>query len=61
MTLIYDVPLSCPSAQPVLPTSHQPKQNQAEGETAKIKVNPTQLSEQMDIPVNTMILVTGFY
>jgi len=27
---------------------HQPKQNPAEGGTAKIKVNPTQLSEQMD-------------
>ena len=31
--------------------SHQPKQNQADDGTAQIKVNPTQLSEQMDHPV----------
>ena len=29
------VPLSCPAALPVLPTIYQPKQNQAEGGTAK--------------------------
>ena len=40
-------------AQLLLPTSHQPKQIQAEGGTGKIKVNPTQLSEQMDHPVFT--------
>ena len=51
LTLIYVVPLSCPAVQPLLPTSHQPKQNQAEGGTAKVKVNPTQLSEQVDHPV----------
>ena len=28
LTLIYDVPPTCPAAQPLLPTSHQPKQNQ---------------------------------
>ena len=57
MTLIYDVPLSCPAAQPLLPTSHQPKQNQVEGGTAKIKVNPSQLSEQMDHPVLNMYVI----
>ena len=51
LTLICYVPPSCPAAQPVLPISHQPKQNQAEGGTAEIKLNPTQLSKQMDHPV----------
>ena len=37
LTLIFDVPPSCPAAQPVLPISHQPKQNQAEGEQPKSK------------------------
>ena len=36
LILIYDVPPTCPAAQPVQPTSHQPKQNQAEGGTAQI-------------------------
>ena len=51
LTLILDVPSSCPLAQPVLPISYQPKQNQAEGGKAQIKVNPTQISDQMDHPV----------
>ena len=33
-----DVPLILPAAQPVLPLSHQPKQDQADGGIAKIKV-----------------------
>ena len=37
-------------AQPLLPTSHQSQQNQAEGRTAKMQDNPTQLSKQMDRP-----------
>ena len=45
-----DVPPSCPPVQPVLPISHQPKQNQAEGVTAKIKVNPTEVRQEMDLP-----------
>ena len=40
-------------AQPILPTSYQPKPQQAEGGTAKIKVNPTQLSDQMCHPVES--------
>ena len=48
---MYDILLNCPAAQPLLLISHKPKQNQAEGGTAKIKINPTQLSEQMDHPV----------
>ena len=36
LTLICVVPLSCLAVQPLLPTSHQPKQNQAEGGTARI-------------------------
>ena len=43
----FDVTLSFPAAQPILPNS----QNLAEGRSAKIKVNPTQLSEHMDNPV----------
>ena len=35
LTLVYDVPPSCPAAQPLLPTAHQLKQNLAEGGTAK--------------------------
>ena len=31
----YDVPLSCPAPQPLLPTSHQPKQNQVEQQKSK--------------------------
>ena len=41
-----------PAAQPVMPTSYQPKQNQADSGTAKIKVIPTQLSYQMPHPVD---------
>ena len=52
LTLIWDVPPSCPAAQPVLPISHQPRQNQAEGGTAKIKVNPTQVRQEMGHPVD---------
>ena len=52
LTLIGDVPPSCPGAQPVLPISHQPRQNQAEGGTAKIKVNPTQVRQEMCHPVH---------
>ena len=52
----YDVPPSCPdAAQPVLHISHQPKQNQAEGGTTKIKVNQTQLSEQMPLLVSSSL------
>ena len=51
LTWIWDVPPSCPSAQPFLPISHQPRQNRAEGETDKIKVNPTQVRQEMGLPV----------
>ena len=56
MTLIRNVPPFGPAAQPLLPISHQPKQNQAEGGTNKIEVNPTQLSDQMDHPVNELVI-----
>ena len=51
LTLIWDVPPSYPAPQPVLPISHQPRQNQAEGGTAKIKVTPTQVCQEMGPPV----------
>ena len=52
LTLIWDVPPSCPAAQPVLPIFHQPRQNQAEGGTDKIKVNPTEVRQEMGHPVH---------
>ena len=51
MTLIWDVPQPCPAAQPDLPIYHQPRQNQAKGGTAKIKVNPTDVRQEMVLPV----------
>ena len=36
------VPPSCPAAEPLLPNSHQPRQNWADGGTLKIEVNRTQ-------------------
>ena len=51
LTLIWDVPPSCPAAQPLLPNSHQPKQNWADNGTVKIQVNPTQVRQEMDHPV----------
>ena len=47
MTLVRYVPPSLP----VLPISCQSEQSLAEDATAKIKVNPTQLTDQMDHPV----------
>ena len=37
----------------VLPIPQLPKKNRIEGGTAKIKVNPTQLSDQMAYPVGS--------
>ena len=36
------VPPSCPTAQPLLPNSHQPRENWSGSETLKIQVNPNQ-------------------
>ena len=55
--MIWDVPPSCPGAQPVLPISHQPRQNQAERGTAKIKVNPTQVRQEMCHPVDAFSIL----
>ena len=54
LTLIWEVPPSCPAAQPVLLISHQPRQNQAEGGKAKIKVNPTEVHQEMCHPVSNI-------
>ena len=51
MILIWDVPACCPTAQAVLPISHQHRQNKAEGGTTKIKVNPTKVLQEMGPPV----------
>ena len=37
--------------RPLLPNSHQPKQNWADSRTTKIHVNPTPVSKQMYLPV----------
>ena len=42
------VPPSCPAAQPLLPNSHQPNQNRADGGTLKIQVDPTQSTSRWD-------------
>ena len=45
----------------VLPIPQLPKKNRIEGGTAKIKVNPTQLSDQMAYPVGSFpVSVTLF-
>ena len=54
LTLIWDVPPSYPAP---LPISHQPRQNQAEGGTAKIKVTPTQVLPEIGHPVLCSALV----
>ena len=54
------VPPSFPLVQPVLPISHQPNLNLAEGGTGKIKVNPTQLSDQRAHPVSLSFSVFPF-
>ena len=49
--LDFSVPPSCIAAQPLLPNSHQPRQNRADSGTLKIQVNPTQILGQMNHPV----------
>ena len=44
----------------ILPNSHQPKQNQAYSEIAKIKVNPTQVLDLLAHPVLVYDL-SGFF
>ena len=46
----------CSTAQSVLPISHQPKQNLAEGGNSQVKVNQIQQSEQMDHPAIVRLL-----
>ena len=45
------------SANSANSVSHQPKQNQADGGTAQFKVKPTQLSEELDHPVQSYIRI----
>ena len=45
------VPPPCPHAQPLLPNSHQPRQNLAGSGTPKIKINPAQAQDHMRHPV----------
>ena len=42
------VPQSCPAAQPLLPNSHQPRQNRADSAALKIQINPTQSTSRCD-------------
>ena len=57
--MIQDVPPYCPTAQPFMPISQQPKQNWAEGGTAKINASQTSLSDQMPLPVHNFVLNTS--
>ena len=47
-----DLDLGCST---ILPSFHQPKQNRADSGLVKIKVNPTQLREEMDLPVQNLV------
>ena len=42
------VPSSCPAAQPLLPNSHQPRQNRADNGPLKIQVIATQSTSRWD-------------
>ena len=56
-TLIRMFHSSCPAVLPIiLPISHQPKQNQADSGTAKIKVNPTILPDHMPKPIQPALV-----
>ena len=57
LTLIWDVPPSCPAAQPLLPNSHQPKQNRADSRRVKIEVNPTQVGQEIGHPVQPQCIM----
>ena len=46
----------CSTAKSVLPISHPPKQNLAEGGNFQVKVNQIQQSEQMDHPAIVRLL-----
>ena len=53
--MMFLFPPSCPSAQLVLPISHQPVQNKAERGTAKFKFNTTH--KHCGIPVQHVLKV----
>ena len=59
LTLTWDVPPFCPAAQPLLPNSHQPKQNRADSGAVKIQVTPTQVRQEMDHHVLSLIQTKG--
>ena len=61
LTLISDFPPSCSLSHPVLPISHQPKQNLADGGTISIKANPTKVREVMAHPVGYVRAVYSDY
>ena len=52
----FRVPPSCPTVQPLLPNSHQPRQNQADSGTLKIQVNQTQSTGTwVDLYMNQLV------
>ena len=53
LTLICEFHPTCLAGQPLLPNSHQPRQNLADSGTPKIQVNPTQGDKQMGHPVQS--------
>ena len=57
LTLIRKFHTSCPVAKHILPNSHQPEQNWADGGIAKIKVGPSQVGDLLAHPVGGPNLV----
>ena len=45
------------AARPLLPNSHQPKDNWEDSETPKFQVNPARVSEQMNYPGHALALL----
>ena len=58
-TLVCIFHSSWPPALPILPISHQPKQNQADSGTSHIKFNPTQVRDVIGHPVPSSIVHFG--
>ena len=48
---------SCPSTQPLLPNSHQSKQNWADSETLQFKINLTQSTSRWDTLYSSYLLM----
>ena len=54
MTLLQMFHSPCSTALPIQPINHQPKYYWADSGTANIKVNPTQVCQEMGHPVHAL-------